>query len=816
MNPKPIVSKSNPQIKHDGKLTIAVGSSRHEKTWKHRTLLWSQLVGKLATTSVSHETMAEYLALPKIRQDELKDVGAFVGGSLKGGRRSAQTVVWRQLLTLDADNAGQGFWQLFQINYECAACIYSTRKHTEVKPRLRLVMPLSRPVTPDEYQAISRQVAGTLGSDLFDDTTHEPERLMYWPSTCAGSPFVFEAQDGYWLDVDAELAKYGPDDAWKNPSLWPMPAGAVKKRQAEMQKQGDPLTKKGLVGAYCRTYTIRQAIEKFLPDVYIEAGPGRWTYTKGSTSAGAVEYDEKFLYSHHGTDPISMQTVNAWDMVRIHKFAELDETMKEGTPVVQRPSTKEMNALALADEDVLRTLDREKIESAQEDFTREEGADDLAFMGKLDRTKDGGFRVNAKNCILILKHDPNLKDLIAFDSFNRRRVVRGDLPWRKLEATGPNWTDDDDAGLRNYFDRIYDIAGRNVIFDALCQVTSENTFHPVRDYLNAQEWDGNERVDSLLIDYFGAADTPYVRAVSRMTLVAAVARVMKPGVKYDNMLVLIGPQGIGKSYFLFRLAKRWFTDSLTCMAGAKDAYEQLLGKWIVEVSEMSAAGRSAVEQVKLFLSKQVDSFRPAYGRNLIDFPRQCVFIGTTNRTDFLQDATGNRRFLPIKAGVTQPARSVFNDLIDTEIDHIWAEAVKLYQEGTPLFLSGSLAATAAEAQSDHLEESEKFGQVQDFLRAPLPAGWGELSLYERRNHIHGRQKVEGETVERTRVCVSEIWAELFEGDSKTLDRLRSREIRDIMLRMPGWQMHTRKMKFRHYGTQRGYIRIDQSTATVED
>lgn len=358
---------TNLRIKHDGALTIATGRSRTEKDWKNREMLWSQLVDRLSRTTRTGETFAEYTKMTKAQQDQIKDVGGFVGGSLKGGRRKTEAVVWRQVITLDADFVKGDFWASVETMLGCACLVYSTHKHSPQNPRLRLVIPLTRPITPDEYPAVSRRIAADLGIDFFDDTTYQPHRLMYWPSTAADGEYVFHYSDEPWLDPDTILARY-PD--WKDTSYWPESSRVQQARQKLADKQGDPLSKPGVVGAFCRTYTITAAIEKFLSDIYGPAGEGRYTYLPGSTAGGLVVYDnDTFAYSHHGTDPIGGKLVNAFDLVRLHKFGSLlDEDATPGTPTVKLPSYEAMLEFCQNDELVKETLHQEWLAAVEEDF----------------------------------------------------------------------------------------------------------------------------------------------------------------------------------------------------------------------------------------------------------------------------------------------------------------------------------------------------------------------------------------------------------------------------------------------------------------
>jgi predicted P-loop ATPase len=793
-----------PKIKNDGLITIATGRSRHEKEWKNREMSWSALVDKLSQTTRTRETIEEFDKLTKPQQDAIKDVGGFVGGTLKGGRRMATNVVWRQVITLDADFAAPDFPDLVDLLLgDCSYVIYSTHKHRPTKPRLRLVIILTRPVTPDEYQAIARRLAADIGIDLFDDTTYQPHRLMYWPSTPANGEYVFSHNDGPWLDPDAVLARY-PD--WRDQSFWPESSRANKARKQLADKQGDPLTKTGIVGAFCRTYSIPEAIEAFLPGVYEAcAMEGRYTYTEGTAAAGLVIYEDKFAYSHHGTDPISGKLVNAFDLIRLHKFGSQDEDVVPGTPVGKLPSYKAMCDFASNEPNVKQTLGEERLADANTDFAIE----DTDWLKKLDVDRKGQYVSSPSNVIMILANDPNIAGKTALDDFAHRQLVTTDLPWRKCER-GHFWTDEDDSGLRNYLSKTYDIAGKGVILDAMNEVLIKNAFHPIREYLGGLTWDGVKRLDTLLIDYLGAENTPYVRAVTRKTLVAAVARVLVPGIKFDNVLVIVGPQGIGKSYIIKQLGKSWYSDSVTTVQG-KEAMEQIQGFWLVELAELSATRKAEAEAVKHFISKQEDSYRVAYGRQVSRFPRQCVFFGTTNDTTFLRDKTGNRRFWPVEAGVRARTKNLWKDMTQEEIDQIWAEAAFAWQGGETLYLGADLEREAQGIQEKHTEESPIAGIVREYLDRLLPEDWDKYDLGARRTFLHNRdfgEAAEG-SIRRQRVCVMEVWAELLDGDVKRLSKLQAIEINDILRQIPGWKQYKDgqgKLRFGDlYGLQRAYV-----------
>ena len=264
------------------------------------------------------ETVEEYKKMGKNQQDDIKDVGGFVGGHLKEGRRKSGMVLCRSMLTLDMDYGTAGIAEELEMLFGYQMCIYSTHKHTPDEPRFRLIIPLSREVSEEEYPAVGRMVAKEIGIDMFDDTTYQPQRLMYWPSVSMNGEFVFKELEGDILNPDDYLAMY---DDWHDISTHPTSSrqsGAIKK---DAKTQEDPLEKAGIVGAFCRTYGIRNAIDKFLKDVYepsvMEDG---YDYILSDSSAGVTIYDEKFSYSFHATDPACGMLLNAFDVVRVHLF----------------------------------------------------------------------------------------------------------------------------------------------------------------------------------------------------------------------------------------------------------------------------------------------------------------------------------------------------------------------------------------------------------------------------------------------------------------------------------------------------------------
>ena len=796
---------------NDKKIKISTGQSRKSTFWKEQELWWSEFVLRLAKPERTQETLAEYKAMRLADQDKLKDVGGFVGGTLEHGRRRNDCAGDRYLVTLDADNIPAGGTQAI-INavdaLGCAYLLYSTRKHEAAAPRLRIVFPLNQPAAPDEYEPIARKMASFIGMQIFDPTTFQPVRMMYWSSCSRDSEYVFLYGDKPFLSKDGILEMY---QDWKDVSFWPEVPGAAKLRNRSAKKQGNPLEKTGIVGAFCKIFNIEHAIAEFLSDVYISCGDGRYTYAQGSTVGGAVLYEDgNFLYSHHATDPAGGCLCNAFDLVRLHLFHEKDEEAKPDTPVTQLPSFQAMCEFAASRKDVARLLNEERYQKAQEAFIAfpEASEDDNIWMERLKcSTKTGLPLKTIDNVLTILQHDPRLKEAIYHDEFANRPVVCRIMPWETPNKTFKMrpWADEDDAGLRHYIETVYAINGKERIYDAFSVYATSHRKHKIREYLNGLVWDGVKRLDTLLIDYFGAAETPYTKAVIRKTLCAAVARAMAPGTKFDCMLILVGSQGIGKSTFFRILGKDWYSDSLATFEG-KDAAELIQGYWVIEAGELTGMNKTEMNTVKQFLSKVEDVYRMPYGRRTGNFPRSCVIVGTTNDKEFLKDRTGNRRFWPVDLGYRPPTKCVFTQLAE-EIDQIWAEAVVGWQCGEKLYLEGEVEKEAQKQQEEHKESNPKEGIILEFLKRKIPFDWAQRDLSQRRA-FWGMTKTDTENlVERDRFCAAEIWCECFLGDLKLMRKSDTMEINSILASIPGWERTAGPIRMgMYYGRQRGYVK----------
>ena len=777
-------------------MKIAVGNSRMDKKWKNRDISWEDLCQRVSSTIRTTETVEEYRKLKKGAQDNIKDVGGFVGGQLREGRRKNGMVLCRSMLTLDMDYGEPGIWDEIDLLHDFRCCVYSTHKHTPEHPRLRIIIPLARDITENEYPAVARMVAKEIGIDLFDDTTYEACRLMYWPSTSANGEFFYKAKEGPLLDPDAYLAKYAD---WHDASTWPVSSRQSEAVRRSITQQADPLEKPGIVGAFCRAYTIEEAIETFLSDVYEPSSMnGRYDYIPADSAAGVVVYDGKFAYSHHATDPVCGKLLNAFDLVRLHKFRELDENVGLDTPPGKLPSFKAMSDLALGDDKVKAVFAGERIAQAAAEFSDED------WQNGLELDKSGHVKNTLRNLTLILENDPNLKGVV-FNQLLDGMEIKGEVPWNHPSKF---WRDADDAQLISYVDAHYGTFSARNYDIAVTKVADDRAYHPIREFIESlPEWDKVPRVDTLLVDYLGASDTAYVRAVTRKTLCAAISRVLRPGCKFDSMLVLNGPQGVGKSTLIAKLAGEWFSDSLN-LGDTKDktAAEKLQGYWILEIGELAGLKKAEVETLRSFLSRQNDIYRAAFGKRATPHLRQCVFFGTTNaESGYLRDTTGNRRFWPVKTPGNGKKQSW--NLTHEEILQIWAEALVYVRQREKLYLSAEMDALAKDEQREAMESDEREGLVREYLDTLLPERWAEMDLFERRNFLTGSDfggLQEKGTVRRASVSNMEIWCECFGKERANLRRTDSNELTGILARL-GWKRADNKVRIPLYGPQYVFV-----------
>lgn len=324
---------------------ITTGKSRLSTRIERKTIKWDTLANRLLQYGQIDCTYDEYMALPPDKQADLKDQGWFIGGQFNGPKRLLQDMARRCCITLDIDHADP--YDLEEIS-DCyvdhAFVLHSTAKHCGDTPRLRLVLPLSKDVHPDKYEPLARLVASWLGMDMFDDTTFQPARIMYWPTVTIDGEIYKHRNNGEFIDPDEILEAY---DDWTDFGEWPH-SSRIQRLRKPVKAAEDPLTKPGIVGAFCRQFDIHSAISEFELPYEPTDFENRYAPEGSTGAAGAIVYDDVFLYSHHESDVAAQQNLNAFDLVRLHRFPELVAKEGEDSPMGERPSYRAMSQLAVS------------------------------------------------------------------------------------------------------------------------------------------------------------------------------------------------------------------------------------------------------------------------------------------------------------------------------------------------------------------------------------------------------------------------------------------------------------------------------------
>lgn len=697
----------------------------------------------------------------------------------KGQNRNRNSIMPSQIITLDIDYATPEFVEILKAGKILPGVFliaHSTRSHTPEKPRLRVIIFLSGSVSREKYQAASRITAQLADPEMkwVDKVSFRPAQMMFLPTVSKDMEkhYIYYEQQGDLFDHEEAVSTWEALNG-SSDNIGNLPKTPDEDELRETQESAEnPIDKPGPVGDFCRSYSITELVmgkdgePGILSDCYepVEWSQGtisRMSYLGGTTSNGAVVYDDMWVYSHHSSDPAQEQLVNAYDLVRIHKFGAEDKAVDRDTPLKDLPSTKKMTEFLRGDKhyrvaqaesryDLEKMLEDDDVEYEVDeqneiDADEEAGLDDLlgvpleAIVGnraqrrahrrklaerppkrwiakELELTDDGVIKTTLHNIAIIIMNDPRFWRKIAYNEFNYQIVVTGDIKSKtKLIPTylckdpenGDRWQEINDIIIRALIEGPsrgdnggtgYGIkVGKELVHDAVRLAARVNAFHPIREFL--LDCDENAVVkkgciDTVLIDYFGAEDNAYTRQVSRLMLIASVARVLEPGCKFDFALILEGPQGIGKSTGIKRLyGASYFGEIDANLNERKQVAEQMAGKWALELPELSSMHKGEANDVKAFMSRQFDDVRLSYDRNVSELPRQCVIYGTTNDQQYLRDITGGRRFWPV------PLDEEYVDVIGIMNNRasIWQDAYRAYLDmrastpdghDLPLFLQG--------------------------------------------------------------------------------------------------------------------------------
>jgi putative DNA primase/helicase len=822
---------------------------------------WARFIKRLHEPAIDLNTsIVNYQKLGNDARLKLKDVGSFVGGPFRDGVRQRDNLTARSVLTLDIDDATpkqirfikEGKSELQK--YEFAGS--TTRSHTSEKPKWRLVFPMTRMVTADEYAPLSRIVASKLlvnvtqSMDATDDVSFRVAQVMFWPSQCHDGEFDLIHNEGDLLDPDAVLGAFGD---WRDWLQLPYSEKRGQKRPTTVKKAENPLEKPGMIGGFCRAYRVPAAIAKFLPTIYT---PGdkrskkpRYTYVAGSGANGAVvEDDGLFLYSNHGTDPCGERLVNAFDLVRIHLFGDLDNGIADDVAQTKRPSFEAMEK-SLADDPLIKAellkeqYDREAMfedEPEEDDQAAEpskstsvELFDDLlgaskpktdtSWMATLELEAKGIIKPTLTNVAIIVENDPRIGPSVEFNLFTEEAVIRRPIR-SKLKflptvviadpVNGDLWKDRHDnivraiieapagKGKPGYGLRVTD----RDLKAAVDLVAAKNAFHPVQKYLKSVKWDGVPRMERLFVNYLGAPDSPYTLAIGRLMLLGAVTRVFEPGHKFDFVVILEGLQGKRKSTFISVLARDWFVELEGDLHDRKQLVEKMQGAWILEIPELSGFGKAEIQHIKAVCSAAKDKTRLAWGRRAGDFKRQCIFIGSTNDAEYLRDPTGGRRFWPVVCEVGE----IDTDKLRGEIDQIWAETYAAYlamrieqPKGTlPLYLSDA----EAQAEALVLQESRRIESAEDAYSGVI-GDWLDrpVEIPDERDDLG----VASKTVKRFETCLMEIWCECLGRPRDQYSEGPARMLGKAMRLLKNWEA-VGPRRYESYGNQKSFRRREHN------
>lgn len=789
------------------KYSIAVGNSCEAKFWANEEVTFYELCQRLSNTKYTSETIEQYKHFNKEERNKAKDNGGFVGGKLKGTKRGVSEVLFRSMLTLDLDKAKVEFIDKFTAESKYLSCLYTTHSHTKGEPRCRVIVPLSRDVTPDEYNAIARLFASKFGIEQFDACSFRIAQLMFYPTTPKDGEFIFKKIEGEVLNPDKFLADY---PMWHDISTLPLTPDELPKNNVQRgRKKKDPTELKGVIGAFCRAYTVQEAIETYLSDVYEPTDKNnRYSLKSADSKGGLIIYDDKYTFSHHATDIACGRELNAFQLVMLHLFGsdnnEAVKKMKEVARDDERVRTQLILDSGEFDEDEIND------DSQSESPVVSKAKPIKDWISKLSIGIDGAIENTSKNLEIILENDKNLQGF-AYNELSNRVEVIGGVPWDRPKDNR-FWREADESQLRLYIDKKYiEFKERNfeVAFNS---IVDNRRFHPVRDYLDSlPKWDGVKRVEEVFIKFLSADDNDYTRAITKKTFAACVARAYHPGTKFDSIPVLDGAQGIGKSTLIKYLAgEEFFSDNLSLTdMNDKTAAEKIQGNWLIEIGELSGMKKADIEKVKSFVSTTDDKYRASYGRVVESHPRQCVIFATVNGDGrgYLRDITGNRRFWIVKCNQTLQKR-MWDENDKNYRDQFWSEAKEIYESGEELYLEGSLLDIATDYQNEALEQDERVGIVEQYLNRLLPTNWHEMDLYKRRSFLNGDDFIcEKGTIQRTEVSNAEIWCECFGKSQSDLKSSDSYQLAAIMKQIGGWERTSSIRNLPIYGRQKIYKKV---------
>lgn len=750
------------KITRDTPFDIVTAPRRNSTHWRNGKVTWGDLLDWI-------EDPAEH-----------KECGGYILGKLKkNGERTSANIASRSAVTLDADRADEDFLTRVDLSFRNALIVHSTYQHMNGTegPRYRLIIPVDRDLRPEEYRPAARQLMKQLGEQYFDRTADEAARFMFKPA--AEIPELYET-----LVIEGEAVSA---DRLLEDTLIP---------DHVLKTKRDPFSLAGLAGTFNRIYTdFGELVETYdLP--YEHEGSDRWHLVGASSVAGMGEVSDGLWYSHHAGDPVHGHAQTAFDLVRIHRFGEQDAGTSEKTPINRLPSYKSMLDLAAEDprvkDDLLSDFDK------LDDAVAGDEADD-SWTNRLAVGRNGKTNDDVHTWTLIRRNDEVFRGL-SLNEMTAGIETRVDLPWREKDEPSPTFNRNDRHELRTRIEKLYGFRPERSYLDDMVNATAAaQSYHPIRDYLRGLEWDGVERVETCLP---GVRPTRYTRFVARRAMIAAVARIMEPGCKWDHMPILYGKEGLGKSYWIHRISLG-FSAALGRI-GDKDTLLTMQRSWFMVSDEGHAIKGTSFDAQKEFLTRTEDTFRRPYDVEAQTIKRHSVIWGTTNDKSFLTRAEGNRRFLIVSA--EDPID--FEDLTDEYVAQVWAEAVVYYQLGEQWHLTDEESAIAKAERELYTLEDPSEGMVREYLETLFPSKWEDKAPEERAwwYRTRGDELSEKGTRRLEQVCTAQI---LVEALGRRMGEWRPddlRSIADTLDRVDGWTALPGKRDVPKYGPQRVWSR----------
>lgn len=750
---------------------------------------------------------------------------------------SNQVISNHSLITLDLTSSREEVSQLVKEKLDGRAIINTNLDHFN-KITNRLYIPLSRNLDNLEFQSVARQIVEQLGTEHFSADSFNVTRPLYLPVTFLYNDDDAYAEIGIGEEVNSDKPVLNPDEFlreysdYRNVQEWYI-------AKSELKVDDELEITNHLEKQFIKTSSISEVLNKYLPNVY-EKVDDTYSLINSEIKNSAKILDDKYFKSFDiSDDAYQLGPLNAFELIRVKKFNHLDEDQRAHTKRENLNSYKATIKLINENEDLSAQIINEEadnrksfeerlkvsVNTTEKETSHSHNINDIAkpsieaprsIRMTLSKTQDNKIKNSAHNLLLIMNSDENLAGAIRYDEFKAQIVKTKKMYWENYDIKTDYdrvWRDADDAALRAYLDIHYSIDNKSKIEDAFRNAAFQEKYHPIRDYLKGLKWDGKERVSTLFADFLGAEDNRLNQEITKLSLKAAVGRVYRPGIKYDHVTTLFGGQGIGKSMLISKLARNreWFNDSLQ-VVGSKDAYELLQGSWIIELAEMAATRKADIETTKNFVTKTSDKYRPAYGRNTVDHPRQCVFFASTNEEEFLKDKTGNRRYLPISVGIYKD-RVRPQDLTPEYVDQLWAEAVQLFEQSSNLTLPADVQGDLEEVIENHTDLGSSFGAIREYLNQPITKNWNKLSLDERRQLLDDPATLRNrpDLEERKYICVAQLLEEAIGHDNhKQVKPVQRNEAVGLMNNMKGWRKpnpdEPKDKRFGKYGVQKYYIK----------